>query len=838
MTNILISLSEFSNATDNEPKPQEIGWPHLVQRLIQHESRPGKSGAAWSPVRYLPGQKRGKSGIETVSCLVLDIDDGVPTAALWNDWKTPGGQPLAYCIHSTFSSTQASPKWRVVFPLALPVPAAAWPAVHQKLALALAAGHADPACKDASRLYYWPSCPPELVSAAFADIGEGVFLSPDDFPDPAPEETAEAKMRFAFRSGSPQAQGNDRSDADGDRPGDDFNARGDCLNILERHGWQVVRGKGSMALLRRPGKSADYSGTFGYGGTRMFFCFTSSAPPFEANTGYSPMGVYALLEHGGDYAEAARQLRQEGYGKAPESKTRATETAKAVETQAVPEVAAPPETEWELPLPFTAYALPAFPLEALPEALSGFVSEVAASVQVSLDMPALLGIGVVGAAASRSCRVQIGQTHAEPLNLYVAVTAEPGERKSQTMKDMTDVLRDAERELAQGASSQIAAAREARALEEKRIGHLRDMAAKYKTGDMNQEREELMALAGSLTEVPPLPRLLADDVTPEKLAELMAEQGGTLTIASAEGGIFGILAGRYSDGKTNLDLFLKAHAGEEVRIDRKNGTSVHIPSACLSLLLAVQPDVLSSLAETPSFRGRGLIGRFLYALPQTLVGTRLYQNRPASAADRGRYTRAIRSILDLPSASTPNQPAARYDLCLAGGALGMWKEYADDIERRQAAGGNLSDLSDWASKLAGAVARIAGGFHLVENAAQGSPWATPISAANVERAWAIGEYLTEHAQAAYGQMQTSPSASLARRLLRWVDRTAPIKFTLREAHRAHQNVAGIVSVQDLVPALTLLCERGYLREQPVKNTGGRPPSPTYEVNPALRHNLK
>jgi hypothetical protein len=47
-------------------------------------------------------------------------------------------------------------------------------------------------------------------------------------------------------------------------------------------------------------------------------------------------------------------------------------------------------------------------------------------------------------------------------------------------------------------------------------------------------------------EVPPVPRLLADDITPEAAASLLAEQGGRLAIISAEGGIFDIIAGRYS----------------------------------------------------------------------------------------------------------------------------------------------------------------------------------------------------------------------------------------------------------------------------------------------------
>lgn len=76
------------------------------------------------------------------------------------------------------------------------------------------------------------------------------------------------------------------------------------------------------------------------------------------------------------------------------------------------------------------------------------------------------------------------------------------------------------------------------------------------------------ALAAEEITVPVLPRLVADDVTPEAVASLLAEQGGRLAVLSAEGGILATLAGRYS-GAPNLEVFLKGHAGDLLRVDRK-----------------------------------------------------------------------------------------------------------------------------------------------------------------------------------------------------------------------------------------------------------------------------
>ena len=97
-----------------------------------------------------------------------------------------------------------------------------------------------------------------------------------------------------------------------DRPGDDFNNRGDVRVVLEQRGWRCVRG-GENEYWCRPGKTCGTSATLK---DRVFYVFSSNAAPFEPNRAYSPFAVYTLLEHGGNYEQAARSLRLSGYGSA------------------------------------------------------------------------------------------------------------------------------------------------------------------------------------------------------------------------------------------------------------------------------------------------------------------------------------------------------------------------------------------------------------------------------------------------------------------------------------------------------------------------------------------
>lgn len=109
------------------------------------------------------------------------------------------------------------------------------------------------------------------------------------------------------------------SDATGDRPGDEFNRRGDWSDLLGRHGWSVDHTSGEVTRWTRPGKGAGVSATTGKcrteGSGDLLYVFSSNADPFEADTAYCKFAAYTLLEHGGDFEKAAGELRRQGYGR-------------------------------------------------------------------------------------------------------------------------------------------------------------------------------------------------------------------------------------------------------------------------------------------------------------------------------------------------------------------------------------------------------------------------------------------------------------------------------------------------------------------------------------------
>lgn len=100
---------------------------------------------------------------------------------------------------------------------------------------------------------------------------------------------------------------------DGKTPLDAYNENADVVQLLKNHGWREIRSNSERTYLQRPGKkdltmSANY-----HHGLKKFYVFSTSTE-FDAEVAYSPSGVYAMLECGGDFKEAAKRLYAEGYG--------------------------------------------------------------------------------------------------------------------------------------------------------------------------------------------------------------------------------------------------------------------------------------------------------------------------------------------------------------------------------------------------------------------------------------------------------------------------------------------------------------------------------------------
>ncbi len=154
---------------------------------LEDEARKKAKGdlRVWSPTLYAPGaDKRGGEHVTHLSCLVLDHDDGTrieDVSARWSQYF--------HVVHSTWSHTEARPRFRLVLPFAHLVAARDWSRVWQWAAAR--SGHViDAALKNPSSHYALPAVPnPNWPRVAFSR--PGALLSPVDegLVDAIPELT-------------------------------------------------------------------------------------------------------------------------------------------------------------------------------------------------------------------------------------------------------------------------------------------------------------------------------------------------------------------------------------------------------------------------------------------------------------------------------------------------------------------------------------------------------------------------------------------------------------------------------------------------------------------------
>ncbi len=485
-------------------------------------------------------------------------------------------------------------------------------------------------------------------------------------------------------------------------------------------------------------------------------------------------------------------------------------------------------TVWYSPLPFFDQHGPPFPVGALPDCIRGFVEAQAVALQVPPDLISSLVFGVGAAAGAGRCVVRLNEEWAEPLNLFVVVALPSGERKSPAFRAVTAPLEERECDLAMAARPDIEMRKAERDVLDKQLQIAKNMAAKAKEENRDAQMGEVAALVKNLAEfeVPSTPRLLADDATSEAVASLLSEQSGRIAIMSTEGGLFETLAGRYAEGVLNIDVYLKGYSGDTLRIDRKSRPPEFVPKPALTLCLTVQPDVIRDLAGKRGFRGRGLLARFLYSIPRSLVGYRSNTAPPVQDLLRKHWYRIIRDIVKLPDPPEGNEHALR----LSPEAYAAFQDFRDQVEKQLRPGEELSDIADWGNKLPGNVARLAGILHLFTHAGEVRPWEIAISGATIEAAIQFGDYYVAHANIAFSLMGADPEAEKAHRLWASILHYGFKRFTQRDLYL---KVRRRFDVDEIGKVLRLLGDMGYVRRLDTEpSTGpGRPPSPTYEINP-------
>ncbi|MBL8465908.1 MAG: DUF3987 domain-containing protein [Thauera sp.] len=491
---------------------------------------------------------------------------------------------------------------------------------------------------------------------------------------------------------------------------------------------------------------------------------------------------------------------------------------------AAPAAVQTPASGWPDPILPGMVKAPEIPATIPPGWLGAMAGAVADSTQTPPALAVMVGLSVLAAVLQRRYEVApFGDDYTEPLALWTLTALPSGARKSAVFSAMTaPLLRWEKREYDRGRAERGRVA-SARKVAEKRIERLLVDAGKAKDDhELERIRAEIQHEKDAMPAELRAPRLFTEDVTAERLQAMLAEYGERMALLSDEAGIFQIMAGIYNGGSANLDAFLKGHAGTAMRVDRA-GREAHVDKPALTFGLAVQPGVLSEVAASRRFRDSGLLARFLFAMPCSNVGKRDVRRRVAIPDQvREDYEVALFRLLeDVPAVI--GKPRV---LPMTEPAFELWADFAQEIEDHQGEGGRYEAISDWTSKLPGAVARIAALLELAEVGRH----AEEVSEITTRRAVELGRLLIPHAQAAFGLLGTDGVDADAGAIVKWIKAHDLAEFSRRECQKAMEG--RFRNLERLTKALQRLEQQDVLRNYTRRNKGA-PPTEACAVNPKL-----
>ena len=476
--------------------------------------------------------------------------------------------------------------------------------------------------------------------------------------------------------------------------------------------------------------------------------------------------------------------------------------------------------------------IPIFPIGVFPIWLRNIVSEVAVSTQTPIDLAGSIALGVLAITGGGKIQVQVSPDWRESLNLYIAVAMPSGARKSSVFSKMITPIEKWEETEQNLQGEEIARANTERDIMKKRLSSLKKKGA---DGGITEEKEALdLSVELSKKTIPALPRLLGSDVTPEAAVRLLAQHNGRMGLFSAEGAeLISIMSGRYSkNGQSNIDVFLKAHSGDTITVDRadRSREPIIIRRPALTLVLCLQPCVLESAWQSKEFRDRGLLARFLFVLPQDLMGIRDVDVPFVSDSAANSYNEHIQHLLDLPLRGPGEEQKT---LFLSENALELLNNFRRQLEPKLGPDGQYEQIIGWAAKHPGTVVRIAGLLHLAHNTTCPEPWLEPINAQTMNAAITLGEFFSRHTERVQGVYGGTPETRMAVNILSRIKRAQMKGFTERDMYRGLG-----VKRDEIIEPLKFLEETDHIRlvVRHQENSGKRPgrkPSLEWEVNPSL-----
>lgn len=486
------------------------------------------------------------------------------------------------------------------------------------------------------------------------------------------------------------------------------------------------------------------------------------------------------------------------------------------------------------PLPNDIPPVAPFDLELLPEALRGWVTDIADRMQCPPDFTAVGAItalsGLIGARAvvrpkekDDWCVVPV---------LWGMVVGRPGVMKSPALSEVLKPIKHFEATEREYHNTIMGEWELDTKLADMQNKANEKQAERLATKEPAKARE-LLRPADS-TPAPTLKRYMVNDATVQKLAMILTDNPWGLLVYRDE--IHGLLASMDKEGQEGArGFYLTGYDGNQgYAVDRVTREDHYVPRVCIAMLGGIQPGKLQTYVRNATSGGEsddGLLQRFsMVVWPDITKEFQKVDRWPDRMAKQCAY-----DVFERLSKLQPFDADNPQEWGFTEEAQAIYFEWVEPFEL-EIRGDTLhpalvSHLSKY-RKLIPALALI---FAMIDTPDSGNL----IHESELLKALAWGEYLRSHAERVYAAA-VMPETSGAKKLLarvkggKLIDRDGVMmaSFTAREVSQKHWT--GLDTPEAVRKAADLLTDYGWLDREttPANPTGGRP-STRYHLHPCL-----
>jgi hypothetical protein len=313
-----------------------------------------------------------------------------------------------------------------------------------------------------------------------------------------------------------------------------------------------------------------------------------------------------------------------------------------------------------------------FPVDALPEPVSGFVDAGATAIGCDPSYLALPLLTALAAAIGNARRLELKRGWSVPPILWGAIVGESGTAKTPAFRLVMRPIRD----------------RQGKAMERHKE------AMKQYQAELARWEKEMAAwkrnkAAGDPPErpnPPPCERLVVSDVTVEALAPILLENPRGLLCSRDElAGWIGSFDRYAGKGKAGADAanWLSMFNGESMIVDRKTGIprTVYVPRAAVCVAGGIQPAILRR-ALGNEHRESGLAARLLVTCPPRKA--KRWTEAEIDPSAEAELARLLDRLYELQPAQGEDGDALPVPVRLTAEAKGVWRAYYNAHAQEQA----------------------------------------------------------------------------------------------------------------------------------------------------------